>query len=338
MTAIASPDRPSSSIVSSTDASQLSSVLPPVHRSATPPEPVKLRLGLEWFLNPDHLPFLIAEEEGWLKDAGIKLELIEPDDHLDAFAAIEAGEMDVAITEPLHLVEDRAKGRDAVAFARFLHTNGGVMFLAQSGIERPRDMANRRLQYPGAPGPGGPAIVNTMIEADGGAPSTFVPVNNGFMHTAALLADPSDDKHADMATLAFYNFEVVQARYEGHDARFFALKDWGVPDFCQLILIASRDRLEQDPAPFVGLVDALKRGLDVIHQNPARARALFLKKTATAADDGLMQAIMDATLPCFTFDLGLNEPYWQRLAAWMRTRGLVEVDVDPAKCFSHQFL
>ncbi len=87
----------------------------------------RIRLGLEWFLNPDHVPFLIAQDRGWFADAGLDVEIIEPAEHLDAVEAIEKGEMDVAITEPLHLVEDRAAGRPCIGFARFLHTNGGVM-------------------------------------------------------------------------------------------------------------------------------------------------------------------------------------------------------------------
>ena len=30
-----------------------------------------LRVALEWFLNPDHLPFLIAQEKGWFAEAGL---------------------------------------------------------------------------------------------------------------------------------------------------------------------------------------------------------------------------------------------------------------------------
>jgi ABC-type nitrate/sulfonate/bicarbonate transport system substrate-binding protein len=58
-----------------------------------------VRLGLEWFLNPDHTPLLIAKENGWFREAGIDLEVIEPEEHLDAVDAIEDGTMDLAITE-----------------------------------------------------------------------------------------------------------------------------------------------------------------------------------------------------------------------------------------------
>ena len=289
-----------------------------------------VRLGLEWFLNPDHLPLLIGMEEGWFAEAGIELELIEPEAHMDAMDAIESGDMDVAITEPIHLVEDRAKGQAAVGFARFLHTNGGVMYLRSSGIERPRDMANARVQYPGAPGPGGKAIVSTMVEADGGEVGELTPVNRGFAHTDALL-----DGDADVATLAFYNFEVVEARLKGHEADFFALRDWGVPDFCQLVLTTSEERLKSDRATFAALLRVLRRGMDVLHQDPARAREIYFRRTETAPDDALMSAIFQATVPCFTFDLSMAPGYYTRLVSWMRSRGLIDVDVDPGSCWSN---
>ncbi|MBX3249665.1 MAG: ABC transporter substrate-binding protein [Myxococcales bacterium] len=280
----------------------------------------RIRLGLEWFLNPDHLPFLVAERQGWLRDEGLELELVEPSSHLDAAEAIQKGELDVAITEPLHLVEDRARGRAVQGFARFLHTNGGVMYLGGSGIERPRDMAGKRIQYPGAPGPGGPAIVATMIEADGGSCQVddFDRVNEGFAHTKALI-----DGKADLATLAFYNFELVEARHLGHDARFFALKDWGVPDFCQLVLFTTPDLLERRSDALSRLVRVLGRGLDFLHQRPAEARAIYFEATKTDPNDPLMSAIFDATVPCFTFDLSMSDAYYARLASWMKKRGLV---------------
>lgn len=68
--------------------------------------------------------------------------------------AINDGLLDIAITEPLHVIEDRSEGHKPIGFARFFHTNGGVMYVKNKGIERPRDMAREglRIQYPGAPG------------------------------------------------------------------------------------------------------------------------------------------------------------------------------------------
>ncbi len=294
----------------------------------------RLRLGLEWFLNPDHVPFLVAKELGLFADLGLDIELIEPEEHLDAIDEIQAGTMDLAITEPLHLVEDRAAGKPVLGFARFLHTNGGVMYFKDSGIERPRDMAGRRIQYPGAPGRGGPAIVKTMIDADGGTCDTdsFGRVNNGFYHTDALI-----EGKADVATLVFYNFEVLEARSKGHDAHFFALKDWGVPDFCQLILITSDELYHEKKEIFGRLLQGISRGVDFLHQQPARAREIYFRR-ANAKDQELPAEIFAATVPCFTFDMTMAPEYYEDLSSWLLHHQLIDAPVSPESCWTNELV
>ena len=169
----------------------------------------KLTVGLEWFLNPDHMPLILGIERGWFKEQNLEIEMIEPKEHFDALDEIEKGTMDIAITEPIHLVEDKASNQNVVGFARFLHTNGGIMYKKDKGIKTPKDLIGKRLQYPGAPGLGGIAIAKTMIEADGAQyiDGDIKPVNNSFYHTDALLNDK-----ADAATLIFENFEILEAK------------------------------------------------------------------------------------------------------------------------------
>lgn len=293
----------------------------------------KIRLGLEWFLNPDHVPLLAGLDNGWFAEAGIDLELVEPKEHFDALDEIEAGRMELAVTEPIHLVADRAAGQSVVGFARFLHTNGGVMYLRGRGIERPRDMVGKRLQYPGAPGPGGPAIVKTMVEADGGScdPASLLPVNNGFFHTDALIEDK-----ADLATLVFYNFEVLEARGRGHEADFFALKDWGVPDFCQLILITTPQLLAERRALLDRLLKVIRRGIDFLHQQPEAARELYFRHTGGDPDEPLGRAIFEATVPCFTFDLSMAHEYYDRLQRWMHHTSQIGELLDPSEYWSNE--
>lgn len=294
-----------------------------------------LTVGLEWFVNPDHVPLLIGLEKGWFRDAGIALELVEPEQHLDAVDEIEQGRMDLAITEPLHLVDDAAEAKPVVGFARFLHTNGGVMYLTDSDIDRPRDMAGKRIQYPGAPGPGGPAIVGTMIEADGGNfdPSEFTPVNNSFYHTDALLEDK-----ADVAALAFFNFEILEARYRGQGADFFALKNWGIPDFCQLIFISHPDTVDNRPELLKTFLNVLERGLDFLHQNPRKARQIYFEQTETDLDDPLMNGIFDATVPCFTFDFQMTDEYYSALAGWMADNELIDTVGAPSSYWTNELI
>ena len=292
----------------------------------------RLRVALEWFLNPDHLPFLVADELGWFSEAGLDVVLVEPKEHFDAFKAFQAGELEVAITEPIHLLQDLGAGQPVCGFARFLHTNGGVMVLEKSGIERPRELAGKRLQYPGAPGPGGPAIINTMVAADGGEPGVVVPVNNGFLHTDALARDL-----ADAATLVFYNFEVVEAEHLGLKPRLFALKDFGVPDFCQLILVTVPHILEEQQEALGSLVTILRRGIDFVKQQPDRAAEIYWKRTNSNPEDALSKAIFDATIPCFTHDFGMSSDYYNVLAKWLIDTQQAESIPGLEACWTNRF-
>lgn len=280
----------------------------------------KLRLGLEWFLNPDHVPLLVGIEQGWFAEAGLDLDLVEPSEHVDAIAELQAGTLDIAVTEPVHLVEDRSQGHEVVGWARFLHTNGGVMYFTDSGIQRPQDIVGRRLQYPGAPSALGRAIAKTMIEADGGhfTDHAVTSIDNGFFHTDALIADK-----ADLATLVFYNFEVIEARQRGYDAQFFALKDWGIPDFCQLILIATPKVLQQRQPELQSFLRILRRGIDFIHQHPQAAQEIYDQRTGAYSGDEIGRAIYDATVPCFTHDFSMSVDYYDRLQIWMHETGQI---------------
>ena len=58
----------------------------------------KLTVYLDWFVNPDHAPLVIAETQGYFKDAGLEVELIPPSDPSAPPRLIAAGQGDIAIS------------------------------------------------------------------------------------------------------------------------------------------------------------------------------------------------------------------------------------------------
>jgi ABC-type nitrate/sulfonate/bicarbonate transport system substrate-binding protein len=283
-------------------------------------ETTKIRLGLEWFVNPDHLPLIVAKKHGIFDQFNLNVELVEPADHWEAELEIIEGRLDVAVTEPLHLAQDAARGKPVLGFSRFLHTDGGVMFdKSKSGIERPSDMCGKTISYPGSPGPGGPAIVQTMVKADGKMDcdiESYGKYNGSFYHTDAL-----ESGKADLATLIFWNFEIPEAKARGmNDVGFFSLKEWGVPDFCQLVLMTTPERFEELKVPFRRLVLAMRRATGIIHQQPNLARKYFKEFVGGDEDETkqeVMEATMTATLPAFPNDNSMSSDYYDRLMDWL---------------------
>ena len=87
---------------------------------------------------------------------------------------------------------------------------------------------------------------------------------------------------ADVATLIFYNFEVIEALGRGARPGYFALKDWGIPDFCQLILITNEEVLFERRSLLRRVVRILRRGIDFLHEG-ARER---LRAAGAEVSDG----------------------------------------------------
>jgi putative hydroxymethylpyrimidine transport system substrate-binding protein len=305
--------------------------------ASSPSAPLhKIRIGLEWFLNPDHLPLVIALKHGFFKDFGLDVELIEPKDHWEAEKEILAGRLDVAVTEPLHLAQDAARGADVLGFSRFLHTDGGVIYRKSSGITRPSDMCGMTISYPGSPGPGGPAIVNSMVEADGGECdiNSYGKYNGGFYHVDAI-----ESGKADVATLIFWNFEIPEAKARGmDDVAFFSLKDYGVPDFCQLVLFTTSQRFQEQKVDLRKLVLAMRKATGIIHQKPDVARETYYAYVSeknggedTDEDEtqkAVVEATMTATLPAFPNDNSMASSYYARLMAWLAKTKQVDEDAS----------
>ena len=69
----------------------------------------KITIGLDWFINPDHAPLIIAEKRGYFKEMGLEVEMIEPADPNDPPKLVAAGKLDLAISyQPqLHIQIDQ---------------------------------------------------------------------------------------------------------------------------------------------------------------------------------------------------------------------------------------
>lgn len=106
-----------------------------------------LKVALEWFLNPDHLPMIAGVVNGKYKEAGIELEIIAPDEHYDGFDRLKEGKIDIHCNEPLHLFEHHFDSIKSMGC--FFETRGGVMIRANS-IEKLKNNQPIKITTPAA--------------------------------------------------------------------------------------------------------------------------------------------------------------------------------------------
>ncbi len=270
----------------------------------------KLRIALEWFLNPDHLPLIAARER--LRDDGLEVELVVPDDHYDGFEALARGEVDLVVNEPLHLVEQRELR--LTSYGCFFATDGGVLMHVAS-LERLAAGEPVRIASPVS----NPTtdqlcrdILSGWMKGRGSElkPHQIAIEEAGFSHVDNLTAG------YDGAWLAFANVEGVSARVRGLNTQMVRTAEAGIPNFSALELIGAADASDEVRDATAKLVEALNVVTPALQADEAAAQRLWyaasLEETSEEAD-----AIVVASLPKFLApvrrDADMWRPMWRYL-------------------------
>ena len=254
-----------------------------------------MKLAIEWFLNPDHLPFIVAQHKKIFHDFSIHdFELIEPEGHYDGLSELLDGKIDYAVNEPLHLVEQFDPR--LVSLGIFFKTRGGVMFKSAS-YEKLKAGQTIRLATP-VSNERTNAIALEIIrryaskEAIRVEEKQVVFVEKDFYLINHLKGD------FDAAWLIFDNFEGVESRHEKLEVVSMDHISAGFPNFCALDIFTTKSNLEKGREQSRNLLGALGQAISFIKTSPDEAMELYYKHTAEKKSD-LMDDIIRSTIKCF---------------------------------------
>jgi ABC-type nitrate/sulfonate/bicarbonate transport system substrate-binding protein len=275
-----------------------------------------LRLALEWYLNPDHLPLLAAREA--LAAQGMALDLIVPDDHYDGFEALARGEVDLVCNEPLHLVETRDLALRA--HGTFFATEGGVL-MTEAGLDRLRAGQPVRIASP-VSNPTTDGLARDILAGWLGRPLGAGQLSieaAGFNHVDNIAAGH------DGAWLAFANVEGVDARLRDLKCQMVTTASAGLPDFSALELIGRADAGADTQAAISRLIAALDAAIPALVADPAAARALWYRASNTPVSD-VADAIVEDTLSRLVAPVRASAARWRPMWHYLATHGGDVVD------------
>lgn len=255
---------------------------------------MKLKLAIEWFLNPDHLPFIVGMSEGIFEKYDIELELIVPHEHYDGLDELLVGNIEFATNEPLHLIEQFDKR--FLSLGSYFETKGGVLFKKDS-YEKVKNGGNITVTTPVSN-----AITNTIgfeiirryFAKDGINVTedqvTFEP--NGFEHIKYM------KEGADAGWLYFYNFEGVEALHEGLDVLYLDAENAGFANFSALDIFVNKNFYASNTEICNHFDKAVKESIIFMDNNPDKAIEDYYAYTKDEKS-ALMDDILKATLECF---------------------------------------
>ncbi|MGA1212152.1 MAG: ABC transporter substrate-binding protein [Solirubrobacterales bacterium] len=281
------------------------------------PDRTPFSVALDWYANPDHAGFLVARDRGFFDDAGLEVDLQEPTDPALPLKLVAAGEVDLAISYQPEVLLAREKGSDVVAVASIVgRPLTSMIWLPKSKIESVADLEGKTVSTAGIPYQ--KAYLETILTRAGVPPDSVRTVGVGQGLTPSIIGGRAD------ATLGpFWNIEGVTLREEGRKPTVKPVDRLGVPSYDELVLVADRSSLAEDPTEVCLFISALARGTDLAVSRPGLATAAVLDANpALARDRAVTRAQVETTLPLLAGEGGsrpfgyMSSVEWQRFINW----------------------
>lgn len=289
-----------------------------------------IKLAIEWFLNPDHLPFIVAQKAGIFDKYGIDFELIEPDEHYDGLSELRAGTIEFATNEPLHLIEQFDERY--LTLGSYFETKGGVL-LKRGSFDKPQRGETLVVTTP---------VSNDVTNAIGFeiirryyarhdqviTPEQVEFVPNGFEHIKYM------QEGADAGWLYFYNFEGIEAEHAAMEVLYLDAQHAGFPNFSALDIFTSKDFFYANEETCVHFIHAIKGAISLITNDPETAMQHYYDYTGQTRS-ALMDDIIRATIVCFDPDFRSDVDKALPVLGFFRDLGITALeDAD----FKHAFL
>ena len=260
----------------------------------------KMTVLLDWFVNPDHGPLILAEEKGYFSDVGLEVEIVAPADPSAPPKLVAAGQAELAISYQPQLHLQIAEGLPLLRVGTLVATPLNCLLILENGpIKTPADLKGKKIGFSVAGVE--EALLVTILSRYGVSLDDVELINVNFSLSPALMS-----KQVDAVIGAFRNFELNQMDIENVPGRCIYIEEEGVPAYDELIYVANPDRMDRDM--LARFMRATELATQYIINNPEESWEVFAATSKELQNELNRRAWRD-TLPRFAlrpaaFDAG----------------------------------
>jgi putative hydroxymethylpyrimidine transport system substrate-binding protein len=269
----------------------------------------KMTLLLDWFVNPDHGPIIVAQEKGYFAEQDLEVEVIAPADPSDPPKLVAAGRAELAISYQPQLHLQVHEGLPLKRVGTLVATPLNCLLVLEDGpIETPADLKDKKIGF--SVGGVEEAVLQSVLGTHGVGLNEVELVNVNFSLSPSLMSG-----QVDAVIGAFRNFELNQMDIEGVAGKCFFVEEEGLPPYDELIYVANPDKMDADM--IARFLAATEKATQYIVNHPEDSWEVF-SATSTELQDELNDRAWDDTIPRFAlrpaaFDAGRYAAYEQFL-------------------------
>ncbi len=285
----------------------------------------KVTVLLDWFVNPDHAPLVIAKEGGFFARHDLDVDLIAPADASAPPRLVAAGQADIGVTYQPDLMLNVKEGLPLVRIGTLIETPLNCLIALKDGpVKTLADLKGKKVGYSVASLQN--AYLDAILASAGLTTKDVELVNVNFNLTTALMSG-----QVDAVIDGYRNFELIQLGQEGKPAIAWFPEEHGVPPYDELVYVTRKD-LAGDPR-MARFIAAVEEATIFITNHPEEAEAMFMKAHPDL-NDALNHAAFAATLPRFAKRPAALDPgRYDRFAEFMKGKGLIDT-IPPIESYA----
>lgn len=286
----------------------------------------KVNIGVDWFVNPDHGPVIVALERGYFADAGLDVTIVTPTDTMDNVTMVLDGRAAIGMSDQPRTQIEIAGGSPLAVVGTLIPVPLNVVLVLEDGdVQSIADLSGKKVGYADSEKVER-ALFELSLAAHGITMDDITLVDVGFSMVPALL-----DGKVDALTDVYRNFEPYQVDMAGKTPRVFDVEDQAIPSYSELVYIV--DRNDADADVIAKFLSAVERGARAVADDPEAAWLDFIKYD-DKLDNTLNYRSWHATAPFFALRPGVvDHARFESFAKFLSEHDLIDAVPSPDAYF-----
>ena len=297
-------------------------------------ELIDVKMMIDWTPNTNHTGIYVALENGYYKDHGLNVTIINPGE-IPPEQVVSAGTVEFGIGNQENVTQARIQDVPLVSLAAIIqHNTSGFAAPASKNIKSPKDFAGKVYgSYGGEPER---AIIKTLMEKEGADIEQVKFVNVGTTEFFAAVEQDID------FLWVFYAWTGIEAELRNEPIDMIYVNEFSEKlDYYTPVIVTNEQMINERTDVVKAFMAATSEGYEFAIDKPEEAAEILLK-AAPELDRELVIASQKWLSPRYKEDAlrwgEQSRDVWRLYGEWMYDNGLIEKQLEVDQAYTNDFL
>jgi ABC-type nitrate/sulfonate/bicarbonate transport system substrate-binding protein len=296
----------------------------------------KVTIILDWVPNTNHTGLYVAKDNGYFKEEGLDVEIIQPaEGSASSLIAAAKGDFGISYQEDVTYARTSKSPLPIKAIATIIqHNTSGFASPVGKNIKSPKDFEGKT--YGGWGSPSEVAILKALMEKDNADFSKLKMVDAGSEDFFAVTKKAIDFEWI------FYGWTGIEAKLKNIPIDYIDIgklnKDL---DYYTPVIIANENKLKENPEIAKKFLKAVTKGYEYSMEKPEESARILLKN-APETNEALALESQKYLKNQYKADAKrwgeMKESVWNNYTKFLLDRKLIEKDMKASEAFTNEYL